>query len=194
MSLTTAFRIPARRAIFTASARRAGLRSTSFRRFTTTPPPPPKSNTPLYAGIFVLAATAAGYYLYTSDSESSRTATTATKSAIQTGKAAVKFTPTKEDYQKVCTSSSDSTRRQNHEYSFIRYTTPSLTSWTKLGDTMVNTCYEYPKPFLISVSDGSFGPVIVRLAWHASGTFDKTTGTGGRYSVQSPSIYFPMLT
>ncbi|KAF7713322.1 Cytochrome-c peroxidase [Penicillium ucsense] len=27
--------------------------------------------------------------------------------------------------------------------------------------------------------DGSYGPVLVRLAWHASGTYDKTTGTGG---------------
>ncbi|PQE27353.1 ascorbate peroxidase protein [Rutstroemia sp. NJR-2017a WRK4] len=27
--------------------------------------------------------------------------------------------------------------------------------------------------------DGSFGPILVRLAWHASGTFDKETGTGG---------------
>ncbi|KAH6634366.1 heme peroxidase [Chaetomium sp. MPI-SDFR-AT-0129] len=27
--------------------------------------------------------------------------------------------------------------------------------------------------------DGSYGPVLVRLAWHASGTFDKQTGTGG---------------
>jgi len=27
--------------------------------------------------------------------------------------------------------------------------------------------------------DGSFGPVLVRLAWHASGTYDKETGTGG---------------
>lgn len=27
--------------------------------------------------------------------------------------------------------------------------------------------------------DGSYGPVLVRLAWHASGTFDKETGTGG---------------
>jgi cytochrome c peroxidase len=28
--------------------------------------------------------------------------------------------------------------------------------------------------------DGSYGPVLVRLAWHASGTYDKETGTGGR--------------
>eukprot|EP00879_Flechtneria_rotunda_P006070 GHRR01006383.1.p1 GENE.GHRR01006383.1~~GHRR01006383.1.p1 ORF type:complete len:326 (+),score=106.95 GHRR01006383.1:365-1342(+) len=27
--------------------------------------------------------------------------------------------------------------------------------------------------------DGSYGPVLVRLAWHASGTYDKQTNTGG---------------
>ncbi|KAK4054353.1 heme peroxidase [Microbotryomycetes sp. JL221] len=27
--------------------------------------------------------------------------------------------------------------------------------------------------------DGSYGPVLVRLAWHASGTYDKETGNGG---------------
>ncbi|KAL3901292.1 MAG: hypothetical protein SGCHY_000709 [Lobulomycetales sp.] len=27
--------------------------------------------------------------------------------------------------------------------------------------------------------DGSVGPLLVRLAWHASGTYDKNTGTGG---------------
>lgn len=27
--------------------------------------------------------------------------------------------------------------------------------------------------------DGSYGPGLLRLAWHASGTFDKDTGTGG---------------
>jgi catalase (peroxidase I) len=27
--------------------------------------------------------------------------------------------------------------------------------------------------------DGSYGPVLVRLAWHASGTYDKATDTGG---------------
>jgi peroxiredoxin len=39
--------------------------------------------------------------------------------------------------------------------------------------------------------DGSTGPVLVRLAWHACGTYDKTTGTGGsngstmRYKLES---------
>lgn len=27
--------------------------------------------------------------------------------------------------------------------------------------------------------DGSFGPVLIRLAWHASGTYDKASGNGG---------------
>ncbi len=27
--------------------------------------------------------------------------------------------------------------------------------------------------------DGSLGPVLVRLAWHASGTYDKQSKTGG---------------
>jgi cytochrome c peroxidase len=27
--------------------------------------------------------------------------------------------------------------------------------------------------------DGSYGPVLVRLAWHAAGTYDKDTKTGG---------------
>ncbi|RHZ61197.1 hypothetical protein Glove_349g146 [Diversispora epigaea] len=27
--------------------------------------------------------------------------------------------------------------------------------------------------------DGSYGPILVRLAWHASGTYDKNTNTGG---------------
>lgn len=39
--------------------------------------------------------------------------------------------------------------------------------------------------------DGSIGPILVRLAWHASGTYDVTTGTGGsngatmRYPVEA---------
>ncbi|KAJ3196604.1 heme peroxidase [Irineochytrium annulatum] len=30
-----------------------------------------------------------------------------------------------------------------------------------------------------SYDDGSYGPVLVRLAWHAAGTYDKVSGTGG---------------
>ncbi len=31
----------------------------------------------------------------------------------------------------------------------------------------------------VLITDGSYGPVLVRLAWHASGTYDKGTNTGG---------------
>ena len=33
-----------------------------------------------------------------------------------------------------------------------------------------------PKP---GYDDDSLGPLLVRLAWHASGTYDKESGTGG---------------
>jgi len=39
--------------------------------------------------------------------------------------------------------------------------------------------------------DGSFGPVILRLAWHASGTYDKETGTGG--SNGATMVFVPRL-
>ncbi len=35
--------------------------------------------------------------------------------------------------------------------------------------------------------DGSIGPVLVRLAWHASGTYDKATGTGGTVGASGSS-------
>ena len=35
-------------------------------------------------------------------------------------------------------------------------------------------------PVIDKVADGSYGPVILRLAWHSSGTYDKETNSGGR--------------
>lgn len=44
---------------------------------------------------------------------------------------------------------------------------------------------------LISFSeDGSYGPVLVRLAWHASGTYDKESKTGGRLATRLRMICF----
>jgi len=45
--------------------------------------------------------------------------------------------------------------------------------------------YEAVKKAIVAVldnenyEDGSYGPVLVRLAWHASGTFNKSDGSGG---------------
>jgi cytochrome c peroxidase len=49
-------------------------------------------------------------------------------------------------------------------------------------------CYvkDIPPSNLVSIlfplyksADGSYGPILVRLAWHAAGTYDKTSHTGG---------------
>jgi cytochrome c peroxidase len=41
--------------------------------------------------------------------------------------------------------------------------------------------------------DGSFGPVVARLAWHASGTYDKETGTGGSNGATMVTSHPPLL-
>jgi hypothetical protein len=91
---------------FRASARRAPLVSpripkahfrSSFRRFSTEAPPPKSSNVGLYATIGLALAGGIGYYVYSS----SDTAATTVKSGAQSAKSALKFTPTKADYQKV---------------------------------------------------------------------------------------------
>jgi cytochrome c peroxidase len=95
-TLAFAFRASARRAPLT-SARvpRASFRS-SYRKYSTEAPPPKSSNTGLYATIGLAVVGGIGYYVYTSDS-----AVTTVKSGAQTAKSALKFTPTKADYQKV---------------------------------------------------------------------------------------------
>src|SRR6266404_3483450 len=96
-TLVSSFRASARRAPL-ASARipRASFRS-SFRKYSTEAPPPKSSNTALYASIGLVLVGGLGYYAYSS----SDTVATTTKSGVQATKAALKFTPTKADYQKV---------------------------------------------------------------------------------------------
>ncbi|KAH7907718.1 heme peroxidase [Hygrophoropsis aurantiaca] len=118
----------------------------SVRGFSTTPPPSPKSSkTGLYAGLgaAALGGAAYAYYVYASQSDHAREAGSAVRGAAQAAKAAVNYTPTKADYQKV---------------------------YNRIAEIM-DDAGEY--------DDGSYGPVLLRLAWHASGTYDKATNTGG---------------
>ncbi|KAJ1851823.1 heme peroxidase [Coemansia sp. RSA 2703] len=60
-------------------------------------------------------------------------------------------------------------------YFYSNETTPS---WKKVN---YNSVYKDIAGLLENedYDDGSYGPVFVRLAWHASGTYDKKTHTGG---------------
>ena len=42
-------------------------------------------------------------------------------------------------------------------------------------------------------SDGSYGPVFLRLAWHASGTYDKDSKTGGRFVATLEPLLIPII-
>jgi hypothetical protein len=130
--LFSALRSSARRSLFSASFHRTQLRP-AFRKFSTNPPPPPpeaKSNTGLYVSLALLAAGGATYYVYSSDSGAN-----IFKSGAQSTKALVKFTPTKDDYQKVV-----STCHVALEWShvlFSRCITRLLNSLMMLALTMV---------------------------------------------------------
>lgn len=52
--------------------------------------------------------------------------------------------------------------------------TPKLEDYQKVYNTVAELLDEAG-----DYDDGSYGPVLVRLAWHASGTYDKETNTGG---------------
>ncbi|EEH07385.1 cytochrome c peroxidase [Histoplasma capsulatum G186AR] len=52
--------------------------------------------------------------------------------------------------------------------------TPTKDDYQKVYDEIAKLLVEKD-----DYDDGSYGPVLVRLAWHASGTYDKTSGTGG---------------
>jgi cytochrome c peroxidase len=52
--------------------------------------------------------------------------------------------------------------------------TPKLSDYQKVYNKVADLLDEAG-----DYDDGSYGPVLVRLAWHASGTYDKTAGTGG---------------
>jgi cytochrome c peroxidase len=95
--ITHSLRASARRApLISARFPRQSFRS-SFRRYSTEAPPPKSSNAALYTTIGLALLGGVGYYAYSS----SDTAATSVKSGAQSAKSALKFTPSKADYQKV---------------------------------------------------------------------------------------------
>ena len=95
--ITLSFRTSARRVpLISARFPKQSFRS-SFRKYSTEAPPPKSSNTALYTTIGLALLGGVGYYAYSS----SDTAATSVKSGAQAAKSALKFTPTKADYQKV---------------------------------------------------------------------------------------------
>jgi cytochrome c peroxidase len=51
---------------------------------------------------------------------------------------------------------------------------PTFDDYQKVYDVVAKRLEEHDE-----YDDGSYGPVLLRLAWHASGTYDALTGTGG---------------
>ncbi len=51
---------------------------------------------------------------------------------------------------------------------------PTKEDYQKVYDAVAKALWEKD-----DYDDGSYGPVLLRLAWHASGTYDAATGTGG---------------
>lgn len=51
---------------------------------------------------------------------------------------------------------------------------PTTEDYQKVYNAIAKKLWEEDK-----YDDGSYGPVLLRLAWHASGTYDAATGTGG---------------
>lgn len=165
------------------------LRNTFSRKYSTPPPSPPaKSGSGLYIGIgAAVIGLGLGYYYF--DTVSGKEAGTAVKSGIQAAKVKVNFVPTKEDYIKVnqipfllfrlslisCVSAVGIQQNCPHHWRCRRIWWYILCH-TCLILTSALTRNEPP--------DGSYGPVILRLAWHASGTYDKDSKTGGRCQSQ----------
>jgi cytochrome c peroxidase len=99
-----ALRAPARRVAFSNASRVTARARPAYRKYSTTPTPPPaakSSNALIYGGLGALALAGAGFYIYSSQSDTAREAGSAARSAAQSAKSLANFVPTKEDYQKV---------------------------------------------------------------------------------------------
>lgn len=95
-SLRSSSRLATRSAV---QNRASALRGSGFRKYSTEAPKS-SSNTLLWAGLGTAALGGAAWYFYSSE-DAVKGAETALKSGVQSGKVAINFVPTKQDYQKV---------------------------------------------------------------------------------------------
>jgi cytochrome c peroxidase len=188
-NMYTALRASARRAaaapgLSAARGARSTFRTTGFRRYSTETPgsAPKSSNTALYAGAGAVLLGGVAFWVYNSSSDAANKAQTSVKSGVQAAKVAANFVPTKEDYIKVCAViwvGSVLVLRRDGVQVYNRITEIMEEASDKGYDGRFLRAAELIR-MLICSTDGSYGPVFLRLAWHSSGTYDKETQTGGR--------------
>ena len=80
---------------------RTAARNPVFRKYSTEPPKK-SSNAALFGALGAATVGGIAFWVYASNSDSAKEAGSAVRSGVQSAKAATNFTPTKEDYQKVC--------------------------------------------------------------------------------------------
>lgn len=163
-SLRSSSRLATRSAV---QSRVSTFRGSGFRKYSTEAPKS-SSNTLLWAGLGAAAVGGVAWYIYSSE-DTIKGAETALKSGVQSGKVAANFVPTREDYQKV--------RRFPRNSHSLRGTSAYVNDFVQVYYKIAELLDDASDA---GYDDGSYGPVMLRLAWHASGTYDKETGTGGR--------------
>ncbi|WPH01016.1 Cytochrome c peroxidase, mitochondrial [Acrodontium crateriforme] len=65
---------------------------------------------------------------------------------------------------------------QQDSVNAVKAFTPSKEHYQEVYDAIAKRLVDEDQ-----YDDGSYGPVLLRLAWHCSGTYDKATGTGGSH-------------
>ena len=114
-----------------------------------------------------LAISRASGRWYSSGPQGARQAGVATQLAVAVVGAGLGYYAYKEFYEKSASAAPASPAAVNvNAIQPVEY-------YKKVAEEIANVL-ENPK-----YDDGSYGPLLVRLAWHASGTYDKKSGTGG---------------
>ncbi|OCT46764.1 Cytochrome c peroxidase, mitochondrial [Cladophialophora carrionii] len=133
-----------------ATAAKQFFRQSSRRHYSSSHEAPKSSNTgAIYGGVAAAAALAGGYYYFTTTGQERK------KAGIPEGVPEVHLKKGSADQS-------------------VGIFTPTAEDYQKVYNAIAKALWEKD-----DYDDGSYGPVLLRLAWHASGTYDAATGTGG---------------